>query len=73
MMVRDSPDAQSSTVACLSRNDYEWIIAPEADDLRIAGLMRRLHGASARRHTRAGTPFFTGHRKPTGELAATLS
>lgn len=74
MMARRYPDVQSSTVACFSLNDYEWIIALEADDLhRIVDLMRHLRGARAQRHTRAEIPFFTGHRKPVHELVAALS
>jgi hydrogen peroxide-dependent heme synthase len=64
-MERDYPDVQSNTAACFSLNDYEWVIALEADELhRIVDLMRHLRGAEARRHTRAEVPFFTGRRKP---------
>jgi chlorite dismutase len=73
MMAREYPDVRSNTVPCFALNDYEWILAFEADELhRIVDLMRHLRGAEARRHTRAEIPFFTGHRKPVRELVATL-
>jgi peroxiredoxin len=73
MMAREYPDVRANTVACFALNDYEWMLAFEADELhRILDLMRHLRGASARRHTRAETPFFTGRRKPPGDLVAAL-
>ncbi len=74
MMAREYPDVRSNTVACFSLNDYEWILAFEADELhRIVDLMRHLRGAEARLHTRLEIPFFTGHRKPVRELVASLA
>ncbi|HLI36238.1 MAG TPA: hydrogen peroxide-dependent heme synthase [Streptosporangiaceae bacterium] len=73
MMAREYPDVRSNTVACFALGDYEWMLAFEADELhRIVDLMRHLRGAEARRHTRAETPFFAGHRKPVRELVAGL-
>jgi hydrogen peroxide-dependent heme synthase len=73
MMARDYPDVRANTVACFALNDYEWMLAFEADELhRILDLMRHLRGATARRHTRAETPFYTGRRKPVRELIASL-
>jgi chlorite dismutase len=61
-------------VACFSLNDYEWILAFEADELhRIVDLMRHLRGAEARLHTRVEIPFYTGHRKPVDALVADLA
>jgi chlorite dismutase len=72
-MAREYPDVRANTVACFSLNDYEWILAFEADELhRIVDLMRHLRGARARRHTRVEIPFYTGRRKPVDELVATL-
>ncbi|HEX6525744.1 MAG TPA: hydrogen peroxide-dependent heme synthase [Streptosporangiaceae bacterium] len=74
MMARDYPDVRANTVACFSLNDYEWILAFEADELhRIVDLMRHLRGAAARRHTRVEIPFYTGRRKPIEELVAGLA
>jgi chlorite dismutase len=74
MMARDYPDVRANTVACFSLNDYEWILAFEADELhRIVDLMRHLRGAQARLHTRVEIPFYTGHRKPVHELVASLT
>ena len=74
MMAREYPDVRANTVACFSLNDYEWILAFEADELhRIVDLMRHLRGAEARLHTRVEIPFYTGRRKPIGELVASLA
>jgi hydrogen peroxide-dependent heme synthase len=73
IMARDYPDVRANTVPCFSLNDYEWILAFEADELhRIVDLMRHLRGAEARRHTRVEIPFYTGRRKPVAELVAAL-
>jgi hydrogen peroxide-dependent heme synthase len=73
MMAREYPDVRANTVACFSLNDYEWMLAFEADELhRIVDLMRHLRGAQARRHTRVEIPFYTGHRKAVGELLSAL-
>ena len=74
MMAREYPDVRANTVACFTLNDYEWILAFEADELhRIVDLMRHLRGAEARLHTRVEIPFYTGRRKPVGELVASLT
>jgi chlorite dismutase len=74
MMAREYPDVRANTVACFALNDYEWILAFEADELhRIVDLMRHLRGARARLHTREEIPFYTGHRKPVHELVAALA
>src|SRR6201986_1449456 len=73
LMAREDPDVRANTVASFSLNDYEWILAFEADELhRIVDLMRHLRGAEARRQTRVEIPFFTGRRKPVRELIAAL-
>nr|WP_283132809.1 hydrogen peroxide-dependent heme synthase [Rhizohabitans arisaemae] len=73
LMARDYPDVRANTVACFALNDFEWMLAFEADELyRIVDLMRHLRGAKAREHTRIEIPFFTGTRKPVAELVAAL-
>ena len=73
MMAREYPDVRANTVSCFALNDYEWMLAFEADELhRIVDLMRHLRGAQARLHTRVEIPFFAGRRKPVGELLAAL-
>ena len=73
-MARDYPDVRANTVASFALNDYEWILAFEADELhRIVDLMRHLRGAEARRHTRVEIPFFTGRRKAVSDLVAGLA
>jgi chlorite dismutase len=74
MMAREYPDVRANTVACFSLNDFEWMLAFEADELhRIVDLMRHLRGAAARRHTRVEIPFFTGRRKPPAQLVTDLA
>ncbi len=73
MMAREYPDVRANTVSCFALNDYEWMLAFEADELhRIVDLMRHLRGARARLHTRVEVPFYTGRRKPVGELLKSL-
>jgi hydrogen peroxide-dependent heme synthase len=73
VMAREYPDVRANTVACFALNDYEWMLAFEADELhRIVDLMRHLRGARARLHTRVEVPFYTGRRKPVSELLAAL-
>jgi chlorite dismutase len=73
-MARDYPDVRANTVASFALNDYEWILAFEADELhRIVDLMRHLRGAEARRHTRVEIPFFTGRRRAVSDLVAGLA
>ena len=74
MMARDYPDVRANTVPCFSLNDYEWILAFEADELhRLVDLMRHLRGSEARLHTRVEIPFYTGRRKPVHELVTSLA
>jgi len=73
MLARPYPDVRANTVSSFALGDYEWMLAFEADELhRIVDLMRALRAAEARRHTREEVPFYTGLRKPVGELLAYL-
>ena len=72
-MAREYPDVRANTVACFALNDYEWMLAFEADELhRIVDLMRHLRGSETRRHVREEIPFYTGTRVPAAELVANL-
>jgi hydrogen peroxide-dependent heme synthase len=72
-MARGYPDVRANTVAAFALGDYEWMLAFEADELhRIVDLMRELRAATARRHVREEVPFYTGVRKPVGELVNDL-
>jgi hydrogen peroxide-dependent heme synthase len=74
MMAREYPDVRANTVSSFALNDYEWMLAFEADELyRIVDLMRHLRGAEARRHTRVEIPFYTGRRKPVADLVSSLA
>ncbi|HEY3686317.1 MAG TPA: hydrogen peroxide-dependent heme synthase [Streptosporangiaceae bacterium] len=73
-MAREYPDVRANTVACFALNDYEWMLAFEADELhRIVDLMRHLRGSRARLYTRVEIPFYTGVRKPISELVQALA
>ncbi|HEX2904250.1 MAG TPA: hydrogen peroxide-dependent heme synthase [Jatrophihabitans sp.] len=72
-MARDYPDVRANTVASFALNDYEWILAFEADELhRIVDLMRHLRGSETRRHVREEVPFYTGTQHPIRQLIADL-
>ena len=73
MAARTYPDVRANTIASFALNDYEWILAFEADELhRIVDLMRHLRGSEARLHVREETPFFTGPRVDPAELILRL-
>ncbi|UQX86686.1 chlorite dismutase family protein [Jatrophihabitans telluris] len=72
-MARGFPDVRANTVASFALNDYEWILAFEADELhRIVDLMRHLRGSRARLHVREEVPFYTGRRRSVAELVDAL-
>ena len=72
-MARDYPDVRANTIASFALNDYEWVLAFEADELhRIVDLMRELRASRARMHVREELPFHTGRRVEVGELLASL-
>ncbi len=70
-MAREYPDVRANTIASFALNDYEWVLAFEADELhRIVDLMRELRASGARRHVREEVPFYTGPRVGVRELVA---
>src|ERR687892_148510 len=61
---REFPDVLANTTSAFGINDWEWILAFEADQLdRIVECIRRLREAEARRFTKEEVPFVTGIRK----------
>jgi peroxiredoxin len=71
---REFPDVLANTTSAFGINDWEWILAFEADQLeRITDCLRRLREAEARRYTKAETPFVTGIRKDVRAAFADLS
>jgi chlorite dismutase len=71
---REFPDVLANTTSAFGINDWEWILAFEADDLdRIVECIRRLRGAEARRFTKEEVPFVTGIRKDVGSAFAGLT
>jgi peroxiredoxin len=61
---RQFPDVLANTTSAFGMNDWEWILAFEADELdRIVDCIRRLRAAEARRFTKEEIPFVTGIRK----------
>lgn len=74
LMGREYPDVLANTTSAFGVNDWEWILAFEADDLsRIVDCIRRLRDAEARRYTKVETPFVTGVRKELSEALADLA
>ncbi|MGA8978295.1 MAG: hydrogen peroxide-dependent heme synthase, partial [Pedococcus sp.] len=72
-MARDYPDVRANTIASFALNDYEWVLAFEADELhRIVDLMRELRASRARMHVREELPFHTGRRVEVADLLASL-
>ncbi|WP_320672784.1 hydrogen peroxide-dependent heme synthase [Patulibacter defluvii] len=73
MMAAGFKDVRANTISAFALNDYEWLLAFEADELtRIVDLMRELRGARARAHMREELPFLTGIRKSLAEVVADL-
>jgi peroxiredoxin len=61
---REFPDVLANTTSAFGINDWEWILAFEADELgRIVDCIRRLREAEARRYTKEEVPFVSGIRK----------
>jgi hydrogen peroxide-dependent heme synthase len=61
---REYPDVLANTTSAFGLNDWEWILAFEADELdRLVDCIRRLRDAQARRFTKEEVPFVTGIRK----------
>ena len=61
---REFPEVLANTTSAFGINDWEWILAFEADELdRIVDCIRRLREAEARRFTKVEVPFVTGIRK----------
>jgi peroxiredoxin len=72
-LARDYPDVRANTVASFALNDFEWILAFEADELhRIVDLMRHLRASETRRHVRAEVPFYTGTQRPIADIVDSL-
>lgn len=66
---RTYPDVRANTIASFALNDYEWILAFEADELhRIVDLMRDMRATRARLHVREEVPFYTGPRVSVTDL-----
>lgn len=61
MAGREFPQVQANTVAAFALNDYEWMLALEADELHdLVDMMRDLRATKARLHVREEIPFYTG-------------
>ena len=71
---REFPEVLANTTSAFGINDWEWILAFEADELdRIVECIRRLREADARRFTKEEVPFVTGIRKDVREALADLA
>lgn len=70
---REYPDVLANTTSAFGINDWEWILAFEADSLdRLVDCIRRLRDAKARLYTKEEVPFVTGIRKEVREALADL-
>jgi peroxiredoxin len=70
---REFPDVLANTTSAFGINDWEWILAFEADRLeRIVDCIRRLREARARLYTKEDVPFVTGIRKTVREALGDL-
>jgi hydrogen peroxide-dependent heme synthase len=73
-MGREFPDVLANTTSAFGINDWEWILAFEADELdRLVDCIRRLRDAKARRFTKVEVPFVTGIRKDVRAAFADLT
>lgn len=64
----------TNTVAAFALGDYEWVLPLEADNLDdLVDLMRDLRYTEARRYVHQETPFYTGRRIGSDQLAEVLS
>ena len=73
-MGREYPDVLANTTSAFGINDWEWILAFEADDLsRIVDCIRRLRDARARAYTKEEEPFVTGIRKELADAVRDLA
>lgn len=73
MKARDYPQVLANTIACFGLNDFEWLLALEAPELvDLVDLMREFRSTEARLHVREETPFYTGRRIETAEIAEVL-
>jgi chlorite dismutase len=71
---RQFPDVLANTTSAFGINDWEWILAFEADDLgRIVECIRALRESPARRYTKEEVPFVTGIRKDVGDALTDLT
>lgn len=71
---REFPEVLANTTSAFGINDWEFILAFEADDLdRIVDCIRRLREAEARRYTKLDVPFVTGIRKDVRGALADLA
>lgn len=74
VMGREFPDVLANTTSAFGINDWEWILAFEADELdRLVDCIRRLRDAKARRFTKVEVPFVTGIRKSVRAAFADLA
>ncbi|ASN41049.1 chlorite dismutase [Arthrobacter sp. 7749] len=70
---RDFPTVLANTVAAFSFSDFEWQICLEAPEMiDLVDMMRHLRYTEARNHVREETPFYTGRRISTAEVAEVL-
>jgi chlorite dismutase len=70
---REYPDVDPNTTSAFGMNDYEWILAFEADSLdRLVDLIRHLRANESRLYVKEEIPFITGIRKELDDILQDL-
>ena len=70
---RDYAEVRANTIPAFGLGDYEWVLALEAPELvDLVDMMRHFRNTEARLHVREETPFYTGRRVSTADLAEVL-
>lgn len=75
LLGQEFPSVLANTTSAFALNDWEWLLALEADQLTdLVDMMRKLRESETRYHVRDEIPFYTGRRlaRP-AEIAEVLS
>lgn len=65
---REFPDVLANTTSAFGINDWEWILAFEAERVdSLVDVIRALRNTRARLYTKVEVPFITGIRKPVAD------
>lgn len=63
LLGQEFPSVLANTTSAFALNDWEWLLALEADQLTdLVDMMRKLRESDTRYHVRDEIPFYTGRR-----------